>query len=320
MGYKAYGGSIILVPFNHFQSRSGLSDHPEGTMDLGAEKLRWMDHVLKGIDNGMDKEPPVVYYTFNAKEGQHWRYADTWPLDTVRPATLYFDGEKSGTVASRNDGTLTLIKPEEEAADSYKVDSSISVFDNHDSKGFNYIRMNMQWNGDMLEDVDIKGLTFTSKPFFFVYDNEITGHVGVNLWVTSNASDGDFDRNYDFVLFEIPVCQKSAGDCLQIINEFLFCFIVLDIFLPIGHDGDYFLSKQFDHILSKGNLTDRRNTLYIPSTQKADCYIMVDKLDQTGNLGENGNAVHLKAFLCHLSCNVVQKYLVSLPEYGRVGL
>ena len=47
---------------------------------------------------------------------------------------------------------------------------------------------------------------------------------------------------------------------------------------------------------------------------------MVDKLDQTGNLGENGNAVHLKAFLCHLSCNVVQKYLVSLPEYGREGL
>ncbi len=200
MSYKAYGGSIILAPFNHFQGLTGDSFYPDGALDLDAEHLRWMDYALKGIDNGMENEPPVAYYTFNAKAGRgpaakpgnQWRYADTWPIDTVRPAKLYFTPEASGTIASVHDGSLSLAKPEAETGTAYKVDTSISVFDNEDGKGATYLRMDMRWDGDMARQVDKKGLTFTSLPFFPIYDNELTGHVGVDLWVSSDAPDADF--------------------------------------------------------------------------------------------------------------------------------
>ncbi len=190
MSYKAYGGSIILAPFNHGQGRSGLSDHPEGCLDLNQEHLRWMDFALKGVENGMDQEPPVAYYSFGAKEGQRWRYADCWPLDTVRPAKMYFSKEASGTIDSAFDGSLSLCPDHETGEISYRVDPTISVFD--DGNGPGYIRMNMQWQGDMAKEVDKKGITFTSKPMFPVYDTEITGHVSVDLWVSSTAPDGDF--------------------------------------------------------------------------------------------------------------------------------
>ena len=200
MSYKAYGGSIILAPFNHFQGLTGESYYPDGALDLDAEHLRWMDYALKGIDNGMENEPPVAYYTFNsmagrgpaARPGNNWRYADCWPIDTVRPAKLYFTPDKSGTVSSVNDGSLSLEKPENAAGCDYKIDTSISVFDNEDGRGATYLRMDMRWDGDMAREVDRKGLTFTSLPFFPIYDNELTGHVGVDLWVSSDAPDADF--------------------------------------------------------------------------------------------------------------------------------
>ncbi len=190
--YKTGGGSVVLGPWTHFQSRIGNPDVPEGMLDFSAEYQRWFDASLKGIDNGFFDAPPVCYYVFGAGDGEHWRYADSWPLENVRNTTLYLTTEKSGTSASKNDGVLSPFCPDKEEAVSYLVDPSISVFDNHDGKGATYNRMTMCWNGDMEPDVDAKGLTFTTAPLFPVYENQMAGCVSVDLWVTSTAPDGDF--------------------------------------------------------------------------------------------------------------------------------
>ena len=190
--YKEQGGSFVMGPWNHFQSRLGNPAVPEGMMDFTAEYHRYFDAVLKGLDNGFDQAPPVCYYVFNAKEGTNWRYADSWPLSTERRATFYLDGGPTGTCPSVNDGILSQQKPGEEAWDEYRVRTDISVFDNNDGKGSTFSRMNLAWDGDMAEGVDQKGLTYTTPPLFPVYDNQMAGCVSVDLWVTCDQPDADF--------------------------------------------------------------------------------------------------------------------------------
>jgi predicted acyl esterase len=38
--------------------------------------LRWMDHYLKHINNGVDHEKPVRYFVMGRNQ---WRDADQWP-------------------------------------------------------------------------------------------------------------------------------------------------------------------------------------------------------------------------------------------------
>lgn len=196
IGQKSWGGLLTIGPWDHFECCNGCKTQDEkfsnADIDLAGEYERWFDFTLKNKDNGMDQRPPIYYYTLNAKPKQEWRYAENWPVHTAVNAKLYFDGGKSGTVSSANDGTLSQIKPESLEKDIYKVDTSIKVFENENGKDAAFDRMKRKWNGDMSSCVDKKGLTYTSAPLFPVYENEITGTPSVELWVTSNAPYGDF--------------------------------------------------------------------------------------------------------------------------------
>lgn len=190
MAAKEWGGSIIIGPWDHRESRRGTKGFPEGEFDFKSEHLKWFDAVLKDKDNGYFRKPPFIYYTQQAKPGEYWRCSDTWPLETVRPMTLYLSGKKSGSIASVNDGSLVQHKPEETVCAEYQVDTSIQVFDNGD--GGTMDRMHLTWDGNMAEGVDKKGLTFTSAPLFKMYENEMTGETSVDLWVTCTQKDVDF--------------------------------------------------------------------------------------------------------------------------------
>ncbi len=194
MAAKEWGGSMVLGPWGHVQSSLGTGnpDIPEGAFDFPAEHRQWFDNLLKGVDNGFDQRPPFAYYVMNAEPGKRWRFSDTWPLATARPAVLYLTGEKSGTCHSVNDGSLSRTKPEQESTAAYKVDTSIQVFDNSDGKGATFNRMMLHWDGDMAPGVDQKALTFTTKPMFPPYRNEMVGNVSVELWVTCSQPDADF--------------------------------------------------------------------------------------------------------------------------------
>ncbi|WP_179641065.1 CocE/NonD family hydrolase [Sphingomonas guangdongensis] len=59
------------------------------TIDSFAEHLRWFDHVLKGVDNGIDREPPIWFKTIGLPEASAWRFASKLPLSDT-PATRYY--------------------------------------------------------------------------------------------------------------------------------------------------------------------------------------------------------------------------------------
>jgi putative CocE/NonD family hydrolase len=152
-----------------------------------AEHLRFFDHYLKGIDNGIDKEPPIWYYTMGAPTGEAWRSASQWPLPDEKRTNFYLEGGKSDSIASVNDGLLDTKQPSDAAAkDEYTVDYSTTTgaatrWHNGHGGGFSYGDMTVQGK---------KSLTYTTAPLSEAL--EITGHPVVHLWVTANADDADF--------------------------------------------------------------------------------------------------------------------------------
>ncbi|MCZ6834362.1 MAG: CocE/NonD family hydrolase [Planctomycetota bacterium] len=151
--------------------------------DNFGEHIRWYDRYLKGIDNGIDQEPPVQYYVMGASKGQRWRTAQAWPLPQRRRTTFYLHAR----AIDRHDGLLSRKSPNSNPGRiEYDVDYSTTTGlsnrwrNAHGGPG-DYSDMNPN---------DEKGLSFTSAPL--AGDIEITGHPKVSLWIESTADDGDF--------------------------------------------------------------------------------------------------------------------------------
>ena len=171
---------LIIGPWYH-----------DGTahFDIAGEYLRWFDHWLKGIDNGITNEPPITYFTMGAPEGRAWRTSKIWPLANQRVTRFYFEPGKTGTVSSRNDGGLSAKLPNKlGATDAYTVDYSTSV--GVDTRWTSAVGggLGLPPYAHMREN-DQKGLTYTTEALSAA--TEVTGHPVVHLWVTSSAPDVD---------------------------------------------------------------------------------------------------------------------------------
>ena len=178
-GYKLIGNKMIIGPWDHGQTCYG------GGGITAIEYHRWFDYTLKDIDNGIEAEPPVYYYTINAPTGKEWQFARDWPLPNQKLTKYYFAPGPSETVTSINDGSLSMeIQDISVAKDDYTAAKDVSPCDGK------YRRAMRNWSGDMTESTDKKGLTYTSPPLDS--DLVVTGSPIANLWVTSTASDGYF--------------------------------------------------------------------------------------------------------------------------------
>ncbi|MFF7556993.1 CocE/NonD family hydrolase [Streptomyces olivaceus] len=142
-----------------------------------AERHRFFDHWLKGVDNGIMQEPEVHYYTGSSDGTGQWRDARQWPpKPSARPTRYYLGGGTSGTVDSVNDGTLGRSRPHGKGGgDTYPVDYSVSCPDPIDQ--------------EQTCPQDEKGLTWTTAPL--KDDVELTGHPEVSLRLSSTAPDGN---------------------------------------------------------------------------------------------------------------------------------
>lgn len=151
---------------------------------LTIESLRWYDYWLKGIDTGVLNEPPVTYQIMKGPKVNEWKTAATWPISEAKPAEFRLGAGKSGSIASINDGRLSL-KISNPGQDEYKVDATTTSgtttrWDNVVGGGYGY--------PDMAAN-DKKALTYTTPAL--TADMEATGHPVVRLWVSSTAPDAD---------------------------------------------------------------------------------------------------------------------------------
>ena len=198
LGIKAHGATeaarrgqrLLIGPWPHgpWESKVGELDFgPQANFsDLGEDLvLRWYDHVLKGTDNGIDKEKPVRLFVMGDNV---WRDEDDWPLARAQETRYYFHSQGKANSAGGN-GSLTVNLPAAEPTDQYVYDPANPV----PTRGGPLCCENAvpagPWDQRPVEERE-DVLVFTSPAF--EKDYEVTGPVRVELFASSSAVDTDF--------------------------------------------------------------------------------------------------------------------------------
>lgn len=116
----------------HLRMVGGHDGVPQGSDGGQRDTERWFDRYLRGIDNGIEREPRVQLMMSRGDREDYLAgdvaRADggTWPLPGTKWTSLFLNGRRSGTSMSINDGTLTPGKPAW-ARQSYPVLTSVAT-------------------------------------------------------------------------------------------------------------------------------------------------------------------------------------------------
>lgn len=194
---EARRGTMLVMTGGGGHGREGaLSFGGAGDTDLRALQLRFYDHHLKGIDNGIDREPRARLFVqlppdSGAQGSGFWVTDDTFPLSGTETVRFYLGS--GGRANTRwGDGTLTRNGSSSGPDDSY-------VYDPRDpvpslggglcclTLGFYFRSGNQDQSTIELRD-DV--LVYTSDPL--ADDLPVIGPVSVSFWATSTARDTDF--------------------------------------------------------------------------------------------------------------------------------
>jgi putative CocE/NonD family hydrolase len=171
---------MTVRPLDH----SGM-DASGFDLDYGAEAHRWFDYWLKGIDNGIMKEPPIHYYVMGVPKNEAWQTSNQWPLAKQKLEPFYFSKGKPQSIASINDGSLTKESPvAPDAFDEYTLDYTTTT-----GKKSRWVAVDEVHNYPDMRANDEKALTYTTSPL--ETDMEVTGHPVVHLWLMTDAPDLD---------------------------------------------------------------------------------------------------------------------------------
>src|SRR5947209_2856357 len=110
--YKHTNQKLTLGPWGHTDTAGrmiGERDFTESAIiDLQRDYLRWFDHWLKGVDNGIDKDPLVSLFVMGSNK---WLHGQTYPLEITRPRKLYLASNGKANTA-KGDGKLAFDAPE----------------------------------------------------------------------------------------------------------------------------------------------------------------------------------------------------------------
>jgi putative CocE/NonD family hydrolase len=174
---------LMVGPWPHGindSSRYGGVDFGQAALiDLYEVQRRWFDHWLKGLENGVEKEKPITYFTMGLNK---WREESSWPLKRSRQVRLYL---RSGGAANglQGDGRLSSSPPR-------AGDAECDEFD-YDPEDPNPSPINVNQPDDRrpAERRD-DALIYDAPPL--KRGTEVTGQVLLELFASSSARDTDF--------------------------------------------------------------------------------------------------------------------------------
>jgi len=170
--------STLIGPWTHAgqeESHSGERDFgPSAAIDYDELLLRWMDHYVRGIDNGADRDSRVRIFVMGKNV---WRDENTWPLKRARSESLYLASK------SADDRTGNLVRSV--ANDSYRDSSFLSdpakpLSDPFTTYGAHDYR-SLAGRSDTL--------VFDTEPL--PADLEVTGPIRAEIYVSADCRDLD---------------------------------------------------------------------------------------------------------------------------------
>ncbi|NOY61301.1 MAG: CocE/NonD family hydrolase [Calditrichaeota bacterium] len=176
---------LLMGPWTHTKigsgSQVGQLQYPDASYDVENYVLPWLDHWLRGTQNGVIDKPDVVYYLMGDPDkeneiGCQWIHSDTWPPPEIVEQTLYL------TPSDR----LADTKPTEDSDLSFRFDPQHPV----PTVGGNNLTIDAgpydQREVNTRDDV----LGFESK--VLVHPLRVEGNVRSTLYISSNRPDTDF--------------------------------------------------------------------------------------------------------------------------------
>jgi putative CocE/NonD family hydrolase len=170
---------LLLGPWVHGVDNTGKTK--SGDREFAANAaikydevvLRWLDHYVRGVDNGVQSDKPVRYYAMGANT---WREGTSWP-PASHETSYYF--QVTNHAASGEKGKLSLKKPVSSEI-SLVSDPATPVLNKYGSSGAHDYR-------DLANRPDV--LTFDSEPL--TADIEVTGPITVDVFVSCDCRDFD---------------------------------------------------------------------------------------------------------------------------------
>ena len=196
---------LIVGPWNHpglgKREITGIDFGLQAQVDLTDLITRWFDHWLKGLDNGVDREPAMRYFVMGSGK---WKSADTWPprgLETVD----YHLGSDGDAGRVEGTGVLTRASRGEEPWDAY-------TYDPHDP-------VPTLWTRDLFTGPsDRRSLEYRQDILYYrtpplEKDVEVVGYPKVVLYTSSSAPDTDF---FARLVDEYPAKEESQGVALEV--------------------------------------------------------------------------------------------------------
>ncbi len=185
---------LIVGPWSHQVSpwgREPMGENGEyqdrtfgrqGLWDIVDMHTHWYDQRLKGIDTGIDDEPPIKLFVMGQNE---WRYENEWPLARTEWTKYYLHG--TGDSAGTGGWLSTDLAAIDETADRFTYDPADPV----PSWGAQYQSLDLCGPRDRTaieQRADV--LTFTSA--VLTQAVEVTGPVTATIWASSDTLDTDF--------------------------------------------------------------------------------------------------------------------------------
>ncbi len=172
-------GRIPLGANGEYQERTfGVS----AIRDIVDLHTRWYDQRLKGIDTGIDGEPPIELFVMGENQ---WRFENQWPLERTEWTRFYLQGDGE---AGERAGRLALEAPAgDQPPHRFRYDPGDPV----PSWGAQYQSCDLcgpRERREIERRPDV--LTFTTDPLH--RELEVTGPVSALIFASSTAVDTDF--------------------------------------------------------------------------------------------------------------------------------
>lgn len=196
-GIKDKGGSeaarnqvrLVMIVGGHAGGTQTIGDVDFGkksVLDVTGLAIQWYDYLLKGVDDGISKQPRVKLFVMGKDE---WRTEDDWPLARAKSTSYYLHSKGKANTLS-GDGTLNTTSPETEPSDQYVYDPDQPV----PTHGGVVLGDTGHYPPGPLDQRAVETrpdvLVYTTPAF--KQDTEVTGHVTLELYVSSSAVDTDF--------------------------------------------------------------------------------------------------------------------------------
>jgi putative CocE/NonD family hydrolase len=191
----------LIGPWAHYWPENAF---PGPRIDGRREYLKWFDHWLKGVDNGVEREPPVTIFVrqyqppapMYLEDKGSWRQEREWPL--ARASSTAFHLRSDGRLSRERDQSAV------DSSDSYPYNPAVGAMSGILGRG-----SVPPWAMPLDQRLDESySLVYSTDPL--PADVEITGNPSADLFVASTA---------EVAYFVVRLCDVAPDGTSKLVSD-----------------------------------------------------------------------------------------------------